>query len=148
MVQTEQWTEGTDMLGAFGARSRSVGRVNGRRLSLVLAGCALIAAGAALAQAGRGDATDSAGRADDIATQEDVRNFAEGLVGKPGTTPKTAPTPQELAEKSKGIASIASEDGQSQVRIGAARLNLVPPAGHCFLDEAQGPDARLAGILR
>ena len=136
------------MLGAFGARSRSVGRVNGRRLSLVLAGCALIAAGAALAQAGRGDATDSAGRADDIATQEDVRNFAEGLVGKPGATPKTAPTPQELAEKSKGIASIASEDGQSQVRIGAARLNFVPPAGHCFLDEAQGPDARLAGILR
>ena len=136
------------MLGAFSTRSLSVGEVNGRRLALILTASALIASGAALAQGDRGDTADSAGRADDIVTQEDVRNFANALVGAPSATPKAAPTPQELAEKAKGIAPIASEDGRSQVQLGAARLNLVPPAGHCFLDETQPSDARLAGILR
>lgn len=136
------------MLGAFGTRLRGVGQQNARNLALILTVSALIAAGAALAQGGRGDAADSAGRADDIVTQEDVRSFAEALVGKPSTAPKAAPTPQELNEKAKGIAAIASEDGRSQVQLGAARLNLLPPAGHCFLDEAQPSDARLAGILR
>jgi hypothetical protein len=136
------------MLGPFDTRSRSVGRENGRRLALVLAASALIAAGAAVAQGGRDRAADSAGRADDIVTQEDVRSFAEALVGKPSATPKVPPTAAELNEKAKGIAPIASEDGRSQVQLGAARLNLLPPAGHCFLDEAQPADARLAGMLR
>ena len=135
------------MVGAFGTRSRGVGEVNRRRLALVLAVSALIAAGAAWAQNGRDSTADSAGRADDVVTQEDVRNFADALVGKPGATPKAA-SPQELAEKAKGMATLASEDGRSQVQLGAARLNLVPPAGHCFLDEAQPSDARLADILR
>jgi hypothetical protein len=127
------------MLGAFGTRSRNVGGVNGRRLALILAVLAAVAAGVAMAQGGR---------ADDIVTQEDVRNFAETLLGKPSATPKTPPTIAELNEKAKGMAAIASEDGRSEVQHGAARLNLVPPAGHCFLDEAQPSDARLAGILR
>ena len=134
------------MLGAFGTRSRNVSGKHGRRLALILAVSAAIATGAALAQ---GDRTaDSAGRADDIVTQDDVRNFANALVGAPSVAPKPAPTPQELAEKAKGIAAIASEDGRTEVQLGAARLTLVPPAGHCFLDEQQPSDARLAGILR
>jgi hypothetical protein len=136
-----------DMLGAFWTRLWNVGEGNGR-LALIMAVSVAVAAGAALAQGGRGDVADSAGRADDIVTQEDIRGFAEALVGKPSATPKAAPTPAELAEKAKGIAPIASEDGRSQVQLGAARLNLVPPGGHCFLDETQPADARLAGILR
>jgi hypothetical protein len=127
------------MPGEFGGRHRL-------RLMLVLAGSILALAGAALAQSGRGDVADSAGRADDIVTQDDVRGFAEGLVGKPSAVPK--PTAEEMNEKAKGIASIATEDGSSQVKVGAAHINLLPPAGHCFLDESQGADARLAGILR
>jgi hypothetical protein len=126
---------------------RSV-RIGGARLALAFAVAAGIAAGAAFAQGGRGDTADSASRADDVATQEDVLNFAQSLVGKPSTTPKVASTPEQLNEKAKGIAPIASEDGRSQVQLGAARLSLVPPAGHCFLDEAQPSDARLAGLLR
>jgi hypothetical protein len=143
--RNNEW-EGTGMVGAFGTRSRGVGEVNRWRLGLVvLAVSALIAAGAAWAQNGRESTADSAGRADDIVTQEDIRNFADTLVGKPSATPAS---PQELAEKAKRMATIASQDGSSQVQLGAARLNLVPPAGHCFLDEAQPSDARLAGILR
>ena len=116
------------MLRAFGTRSRSVGGGNGRRLVLILAVSAAVAAGAALAQGGRGDAgADSAGRADDIVTQDDIRSFAEALVGKPSTAPKAAPTPQELNEKAKGIAAIASEDGRSQVQLGAARQDAHGP---------------------
>lgn len=136
------------MLGAFGVRLRNASATTGPRLALILAAVAAIGASAAWAQSGRGDAADSAGRADDIVTQDDVRNFAEGLVGKPGAAPKAAPTPAELAEKAKGIAPIASEDGRSQVQVGSSRITLVPPAGHCFLDESQPSDARLAGILR
>lgn len=133
------------MLTAFALRS---GRDGGQRLALAVAVVAIIAAGTALAQSGRGDTADSAKRADDVATQDDVRSFAESLIGKPSATPKVAATPEQLNEKAKGIAAIASEDGRSEVQLGAARLNLVPPAGHCFLDEAQPSDARLAGLLR
>jgi hypothetical protein len=124
------------------------GLIGGPRLALALTVAAMMAAGAAFAQGGRGDTADSAKRADDVATQDDVRSFAESLVGKPSTTPKVAATPEQQNEKAKGIAPIASEDGRSEVQLGAARLNLVPPAGHCFLDEAQPSDARLAGLLR
>lgn len=101
----------------------------------------LTLSGVALAQSG----ADSLSRADDVVTQADVASFAEGLVGK--GAPRPAPTPEQLDKKAQRIAPLGSGAARMEVKLGEVKLELEPPGGHCFLDEAQPSDARLQGML-
>ncbi|MGB0086995.1 MAG: hypothetical protein WBP94_16680 [Rhodomicrobiaceae bacterium] len=120
------------------------------RCALVLAGIALFFTGAALIASGRAQTSaDSLSRADDPVTQEDVRSFAETLIGKPGANRGAPATPQQLEQKAQRItASRANAQNRTSVKLGEAELGLEPPPGHCFLDESQPSDARLVGLLQ
>jgi hypothetical protein len=120
-----------------GARSRN-------KLGLLFALSTLLGLGAGLAAAQQPRDADSSQRADDVVTQDDVRGFAEGLVGKQSAAPAVPPN----AATTGSIQELATDDARTTVKLGAASLDLEPPPGHCFLDEAQPSDARLAGLLR
>ena len=123
-------------------------RGGGSRAALGLAALAALAAAVSPASLGWAQTdADSAVRADDRVTQDDVKGFAEALLGKPSTTPSAPPTQQQMDEKAKRLATLGQESGRTKVKIGAQELGLEPPAGHCFLDESQPSDARLVGIL-
>jgi hypothetical protein len=109
------------------------------RLLAALATASILGAGLAAAQ--RAMDADSSQRADDIVTQADVRGFAETLVGKPSAASPTTPSAGAVQE-------LTTNDARTKVKLGAAYLDLEPPPGHCFLDESQPSDARLAGLLR
>ncbi len=115
----------------------------GRQLAIIFALMCVVLSGGVAAQTG----ADSLSRADDAVTQDDVRNFAENLVGKPGAAPRGLVTPQQIEQKAQRIAALGSGADRSEVKLGEVKLGLEPPSGHCFLDESQPSDARLVGLL-
>lgn len=115
----------------------------GKVLTLILAPFAAALTVSVAAQTG----ADSLSRADDIVTQDDVRNFAENLVGKPGAASRGVVTPQQIEQKAQRIAALGAGADRSEVKLGEVKLGLEPPSGHCFLDESQPSDARLVGLL-
>ncbi len=134
------------MSGVVRLQLRRHGEHIRNRLSLISAVSALLAIGATVAIAQQPSDAPSSHRADDVVTQDDVRHFAETLVGKPSVPPPNrgaAQTPGSIA-----IEALDTNDALSTVKLGATHLNLQPPPGHCFLDELQPSDARLAGLLR
>ncbi len=121
-----------------------------KRFTLALAGIALFFGSAELISSGHAQTSaDSLSRADDPVTQEDVRSFAEALIGKPSASPPAPTTPQQLETKAQSItATLGNAENRTEVKLGEAKLGLEPPAGHCFLDESQPSDARLVGLLQ
>lgn len=92
-------------------------------------------------------AVDAQSRANDILTQDDARRFAEALIGKSSPADSAPPSPEQLERKAQQIAALGTDAERTQVKLGDVQLDLEPPAGHCFLDESQPSDARLAGML-
>lgn len=137
---------GIDMFGTVRRQPRQYrqNRRNGLGLFLTLSAAFGLGAGIAIAQSP--PEADSSQRAEDTVTQADVRNFAETLVGKPGAAPSQ--NPRSVQPAKIVIEELGTTDARSRVKLGAAFLDLEPPPGHCFLDESQPSDARLAALLR
>lgn len=80
-------------------------------------------------------------------TDADVREFALTLAGNPTGGAET--TASLTASSALGvIRDLGTHADRSTVRIGGAHVDLMPPAGHCFLDETRPRDQQLAGVLR
>lgn len=81
-----------------------------------------------------------------VMTEEQVKAFAEQLIGKANAARRDDPA--TIARQAAAVTRVSADAGHTTVRLGDVQLSLEPPGGHCFLDAYQASDAELIGFLQ